>query len=344
MSAQMNDPASVPIGKLQSVQRDWDYQAGWVRAPLREIIFNDRLTKQARLVWLWLASVPPGQPHVSWGECEIMLRCGTKARRNCMAQLSQEGYITVLDDGIVIMHSPYEVFDAKRKEILSEIREEWQDSVSFAGDMQNSRNSKAVLIAERNIDRQLDKMRQEVVEQPLLKPTAKEKEAMKEDIVLTAWNACKPESYSSMRTISAKQRECISKHMKNLNLRKEETREFICGVCNGLTKSQFWSCTVAQYGRNFNAVFGYGSPQDGKMKNIEALYNAGFEDMPTIKETIKKEYNVEQQEVVDAYKFITMNLLGARNKEHASEIQRWSDLSEEAKAELIELKVDIEQI
>jgi len=89
--------------------------------------------------------------------------------------------------------------------------------------------------------------------------------------ILSAWNDCKPEGYAGMRRLSGKQKECIKKHLANLGMKPSDMREFVCTICNGLKKSTFWMQTVAQSGRNFNSVFGYGTPQDTKMKNIETL-------------------------------------------------------------------------
>lgn len=338
---EMSDHAPIPVGRLQAVERDWEYQSGWVRAPLREIVFNDRLTKQARLVWLWLASVLPGKTQVSWGECETMLRCGTKARRNCIAQLIEEGFISVSDNGIVVMHDPYEVFNNKRKQLLQEIREEWQEDAIFIDQMYDSRNIKSVLLSEKKIDQQIIEIKSE---EKIPREPKQEKKTAKEDPILNSWNECKPESYSSMRTVSSKQKECVTRHMKNIGLAKDEVEDFICTVCDGLARSEFWTSTVDPSGRNFNAVFGYGIPQDTKMKNIENLYTAGLGDAPMLRPKIEKKYTAEQQEVIDAYKFICMNLNSAKARDESSEVARWSKHLEEAEEQFVALNLIAEDL
>lgn len=338
----MPDASDLPVGRLQSIQRDWDYQSGWVRAPLREIVFNDRLSKQARLVWLWLASVPQNSSHISWGECETMLRCGTKARRSCIAQLVIEGFISVGDNGVVIMHDPYVVYNEKRAEILNEMREEWKEESVTVQDFEDISSTFNFISTEKNIDDQINKLKET---KPTKQTQPKSKSLPPElKIIIESWNNCKPETYSSMRTVSTKQRECISRHMKNLGLTNDNIEDFICSVCNGLKKSDFWSQKVDQSGRNFNAVFGYGSPQDTKMKNIENLYNAGNEEIPEIKQKLPLKYNIEQQETIDAYRFIRLNLDQARQRSDRSEIERWSKLMETTLQDISDYQIDIDDI
>lgn len=316
----MSETALLPTGRLQSVQRQWDFQAGWVRAPLREIVFNDRLSKQTRLVWLWLASVPEGAIGVSWAECETLLRCSTTARRRCISQLAEEGFIEVLSDGVVVMRDPYAVFDDTRKEILDSLREEWDDNLDLITASEVVVTNRNAVIVEKKIDKHIEKIQKETKSKP--KPAAKKPEK-KSDEIIDAWNNCKPETYSTVRVISERQRMSIKTHMANLGLSPGETWDFICSVCKGLKKSQWWSKTVDQSGRNFNAVFGYGQPQDKKLRNIENLYSAGHEELPEITPEIKKTYNLDQQELIDAYKFSTMNFENARRREDANEQEHW---------------------
>ena len=291
----MSDGPNLPIGRLQSVEREWEYQSGWVRTPLREIAFNDRLSKQARLLWQWLASVPPGSAYISWGECETMLRCGTKARRNCLSQLVTEGFISISDNGVVIMNDPYLVYNETRKRIIDEIREDWQEEIQVPARGESSETLFSTITVEKSIDNEISKL---TTPKTSTKPSTKTKSESVQ-VIIESWNQCKPETYSSMRTVSAKQQECIAKHMKNLGLSSDNTKDFICSVCQGLKRSDFWIKRVDQSGRNFNAVFGYGSPQDTKMKNIENLYSAGNETTPTLKEKVPVKYNKEQQEVIE---------------------------------------------
>lgn len=345
----MTIAASVPVGRLNSVERNWDYRPGWVRAPLREIVFNDRLTKQARLLWLWLASVPINSRHISWGECETMLRCGTKARRSCMCQLVTEGYISVQDDGIVVMHDPYEVFNNKRNEILNEIREEWKDEVDYIQELESIPKAYDMISLEKDIDKELEKIKQPVETEEAVVPVSnKSAKTPKVDTIpmaiIQAWNRCKPDSYSSMRSLSTKQKECITKHMKNLGLTSAETESFICAVCTGLTKSKFWSKQVDQKGRNFNSVFGYGNPQDIKMRNIENLYQSGLEEKH--EEQIKEDpvYTVDQQDTIDAYRFVSLNLEQSTLRGDTKEVERWTGIMKTTLEELKAYNVNVEDI
>lgn len=343
----MIDTASVPTGKLQGIEREWDFQSGWVRAPLREIVFNDRLSKQARLVWLWLASVPPGSANVSWGECETLLRCGTKARRSCIGQLVTEGYISVLDSGFVVMHDPYEVFDNKRQEVLESLREEWNESVDLIIESEKSTNQRTLILAEKKIDKEIEKIEAQLVEPEIELPEEKPVKPLKYDAgedILEAWNQCKPESYSSMRRLSSKQKECVKKHMNNIGLKPSDTKDFVCAVCKGLDKSPFWSKQVNAHGRNFNAVFGYGSPQDTKMKNVENLYSLGNEEIAVQQEPARKEYSNDQQELIDRYRYIKLNYENVRLREEDKEAERWYKHLQETIEELNEMGVEIDGI
>lgn len=334
----MTDQVSVPTGRLQSVVRTWEYRGGWVRTPLREIAFNNRLTKQARLVWMWLASVPPESSYVSWGECETLLGCGTKARRNCIAQLVTEGFISVSESGVVTMHDPYEVFDKKRQEILQEMRESLVEDMNFTKEAESRVATINTIVAEKEMDKQIIEIKKEQKQQRA--PRKEKAVAPRDNPVIDAWNQCKPESYSSLRTLSTKQQECINKHMKNLGLSKDKTEEFICSVCSGLKKSQFWSVQVAQAGRNFNSVFGYGNPQDTKMKNIENLYTLGHEDSPgeTIKETVT--FTKDQQDLLDSYRYVKMNYNSAKSRDEEGEAQRWKGYLDEVINQLNQADID----
>ena len=292
--------------------------------PLREIAFNSRLTKQARLVWIWLASVPVRPTRISWGECETMLDCGTKARRHCIAQLVTEGYISVHEDGTVVMHNPYEVYDAKRIEVLKEIRTEWTGSQDIVLLEQEDENIKEKALLEKRIDESLKEFKLEPC--PAEQKTRKQKtqKLSLKDVIVESWNKCKPDSYSSIRTVSTKQQECIERHLKNLGLNLSQAEEFICSVCEGLKKSQFWTQTVYKSGRNFNAVFGYGNPQDTKMKNIENLYSSAQDEIEHIPEIAADNLNADQRELIDAYKYIKLNYANSKAREDKAETDRWN--------------------
>ena len=337
----MSETALLPTGRLQSVRREWDYQAGWVRAPLREIVFNDRLSKQARLLWLWLASIPENAIGVSWGECETLLRCSTTARRRCIAQLAEEGFIEVLDGGLVVMNDPYVVFDDTRKEILDSLRDEWDDNLDLIKQSETVVVNRSSVVVEKKIDKQIAKIQKE--SKPKAKPAAKKPEKTPDQIV-EAWNSCKPETYSTVRVLSERQRMSIKRHMENLGLPASETWNFICSVCKGLKKSQWWTKTVDQSGRNFNAVFGYGQPQDKKLRNIENLFSAGHEELPEITPVVKKTYSLEQQELIDAFRFSTMNFENARRREESSEQERWLTHMNQASQALSNLAIDVNDL
>lgn len=339
----MDPQPSIPVGRLSGISRNWSYRSGWVRAPLREIVFNDRLSKQARLVWLWLASIPDGSG-ASWGECETMLRCGTKARRSCMLQLVTEGYIEVLEDGTVVMNDPYEVFNNKRKEILEELREELIEDIDFFEAVDISSQSLEQIKLEKKIDEQISQISILPLPEEPIAPKSKSSKAKNTDDVITAWNKCKPETYAGMRTISAKQQECIDKHMKNLGLSKNSVQDFICSVCLGLNRSEFWSKTVDSSGRNFNSVFGYGNPQDVKMRNIENLYNLGKDDYieQEQQKPKPKRLNQDEQDVVDGYRFIRLNLSNYKSRGDVQETERYEGLLASTLIEMAELGLDPE--
>jgi hypothetical protein len=339
----MTESAPVPTGRLKTVRRDWEYRPGFVMTPLREIAFNSRLTKQARLVWMWLASVPVRPTRISWGECETMLDCGTKARRSCIAQLVTEGYISVHDDGTVIMHDPYEVYDKKRSQVLKEIRTEWLEYTESPIDNQAD-NIKEMTLLEKRIDLDLKEFKLEPPTEEIKEPKTKSEQKTQSQVIINSWNKCKPETYSSIRSISIKQQESISKHLKNLGLTTAETESFICSVCAGLKKSQFWSQQVYKTSRNFNSVFGYGNPQDTKMKNVENLYSEGLENEEKIHQTTETLYDNEQQELIHTYKYINLNYTNAKVREDEPETARWYAHLVDILQQLQDQSVDIEKI
>lgn len=336
----MTDPGSLPTGRLKSVRRDWEYRPGFVMTPLREIAFNGRLTKQARLVWMWLASVPVRPTRISWGECETMLNCGTKARRSCITQLVTEGYISVHEDGTVVMHDPYQVYDAKRVEVLKEIRNEW---IEYQESQENNEaeNIREMTLLEKRIDTDLKEFKLEPPEEKPKEAKPKSSKELQCQAIIDAWNKCKPDTYSSIRTISIKQQESIAKHLKNLGLTSSDTECFICAVCAGLKKSQFWSEKVYKTSRNFNSVFGYGNPQDTKMKNIENLYSEGLDDNTSEPDVIEVVYDNEQQELIHTYKYINLNYTNARAREDDSEKERWHGHLVDILQQMQELNIDV---
>ena len=223
--------------------------------PMEEVLFNPRLTGKSVQLWGWLAAAKSMSDKSflipSWQSCELKMQCGVTVRRRCLTQLVEEGFISLSADGkVVTMHDPVKVYEKQRQSIAEEICKECE----------KLRGKK-------------EEVQPKIIEEPVPKVT---KEPINEkQLIIDAWNSCKPESYSKIRVLSVKQRECINKHLKNLGLTKEDINEFICSVCRGLQRSDFWSKKVDTRTRNFNAVFGYGNPNDTKMKNIENLYLDG---------------------------------------------------------------------
>lgn len=242
---------SVPKGILKQVHHEFSLEKGWIKMPLKEIMFNSRLTGQARQIWSWLAALQYRSADMSWTQCEIALGIGTTSRRRSLALLVEEGFVTITSRGSVItLHDPGSVYEKQRQAMADEICKECSELKGETKEVQS-----------------------EIVEEP--KPKVANKTIDERQVIIDAWNSCKPESYAKIRVLSVKQRECINKHLRNLGLTKDDINEFICSVCRGIERSDFWSKKVDAKTRNFNAVFGYGNPNDTKMKNIENLYLDG---------------------------------------------------------------------
>ena len=320
--------ALVPSGRLNQVRRSWDYKRGWVRAPLNEIVFNHRLTQQARNLWLWLAAIHPNAKGVSWADCEAALACCTTSRRNCLAQLIQEGFVSIDDNGVVTMHDPYIVYQQVVDEKIPAIRFE------FGYDEDDEFEPIKELVEET--------VTLETIGDAIEKPQSKEKPKkaeMSADII-EAWNTCKPEGYSKMRTLSGKQLEAVAKHLKNLSQKPAEVKEFICAVCAGLNKSDFWSKKVDQTGRNFSAVFGYGNPQDTKLKNVEILFASGQDDV--IVEPQAAQLTYEEKELMNTYDYISLELQKAKQRDNKNEIFKWQNHLDQVNQKLQKLNISLE--
>lgn len=270
--------AAVPKGVLREVHHDFLIEKGWVKMPLREIMFNSRLTGQARQIWSWLAALQYQRADMSWTQCEIALGIGTTSRRRSLSLLVEEGFVTVSSHGSVItLHDPSKIYEKQRQAMADELCRECSELKGETKEIQT-----------------------EIIEEVKSKPV---KKAIDErQVIIDAWNSCKPESYSKIRVLSAKQRECINKHLKNLGLTKDDISEFICSVCRGLERSDFWSKKVDARTRNFNAVFGYGNPNDTKMKNIENLYLDGDPEQAPPAEEKPPTYSSKHEEAVRALK------------------------------------------
>ena len=244
--------------------------------PIEAIMFNPRLTGQARQLWTWLASKDFRQGELSWTQCEFFMNCGTTARRRSLAQLQEEGFVTVSSNGgVITMHDPFEAYKESRQSLVNQICDECSE---LRGEKVESKP-----VAPKT--------------QTVAKNTFDEKKE-----IIDAWNACKPESYAKIRVLSNKQKECVNKHLLNLGLKKTEIKELICSVCRGLAQEDFWIKQIDSKSRNFNAVFGYGSPNDKKMKNIENLYLSGDPEHVPVDENKPVKYTEEQQEVIELIK------------------------------------------
>lgn len=318
----MTNDEQLPTGRLQKVERNWEYRNGWVRAPLVEIVFNARLTKQARLLWLWLAAIHPNAKNISWAECENVMGCGTKARRNCLSQLVQEGFVTVEENGTVIVHDPYVVYMKNPPDFIPQVKFEFTtfDEIEYE-----------------STDSQKNAIANVCIEPSAIasNKNAKEKNKSKDEfaqLIIESWNTNKPESYSKMRTVSARQMEAISKHLKNLSCNNKDIDLFISTVCNGIKRSDFWTNKVDQSGRNFSAVFGYGNPHDTKLRNVENLYLLGQEDCEPIENGGK--LTSDQNELMRTYRFIFFEYEKALNRNNQADISRYGKNLEIIKQQL----------
>ncbi len=187
--------------------------------PIEEILFNPRLTGQARQLWGWLAAAKSSSENSvclpSWQACELKMNCGTSSRRRSLIQLVDEGFVSLSNDGkVVTMHDPVKVYRKQRQAMADELCRECSELKGEAKEVQP-----------------------EIVEEP--KPKAVKKTIDERQVIIDAWNSCKPDSYSKIRVLSIKQRECINKHLKNLGLTKDDISEFICSVCRGIGRSDF---------------------------------------------------------------------------------------------------------
>lgn len=227
------------------------------------------------------------------------------------------------------MHDPYLVFDAKREEIIYSLREQWVDNQVLIQKAENSLSQRNLIVTEKKIDLEIEKLTntEDVPVQKL--QTSKESQIKQkeniQEVILEAWNNCKPESYSSIRRISNKQMECVKKHMVNLGIAPSDASHFICSVCTGINKSDFWNGKIAMHSRNFNAVFGYGAPQDTKMKNIEDLYNLGNDDSQSasVQKAEETKLPLDVTELIDSYRYIFLNYENHKLRGDKKEEDRW---------------------
>ena len=310
----------IPTGRLQEVRADFDLGGGWLKMPLREILFNPRLTGQARQVWGWLSAASDVNSVLmpTWQACELSLNCGVKSRRNCLSQLVEEGFISISADGaLVTMHDPVKVYSKQRKAMADEICKECSE------------------LREEVVEKQTV-----IIEEPSPEPA--EKSLNEKQQIVDTWNAHKPESYAKILRLSSKQKACIHKHLNNLGFNKSEAKEFIIAVCEGLKKNDFWMRKIDKKTRNFNAVFGYGNPSDTKMKNIENLYYDGEQDQVLIDEDKPRQYTSAEQEQIDLLKALEYQI--DMEDPTRTDMSRFYALRDEAREKLTALGINWENL
>lgn len=277
-------------------------------------------------MWLWLASVRPGDHSYTWGDCEAALGCQTKARKNCIAQLVSHGFVEIKQNGTVVLKDPYEAFENNNLSSDSPVITE--------NELKSDSYPDPKIVA---------KINKPVVEPPKQKSPAKPKDPNAQEYVsaiIEAWNKYKPKSYQKLRSVSIKQWEAFTKQLKNLNKTPADIDPFLQVVCSGIEKSDFWSNKVQQSGRNFSAIFGYGNAQDTKLKNVEQLYELGA----SIESAKSSTSNNADQEDISTYKTVKYNLQNAKMRGDISEIQRWTDFLVAAEYRLVSNGVNLDEI
>lgn len=260
--------------------------------------------------------------------------CGTKARRLCLAQLVQEGFVTVEDNGVVVLHDPYEIYRQTHTEVIPKIEREFQyqacnDKDAVSKEQPIVTVTKVEVIKETQQDHQEPKVSVE-----------KEKKSEIVAAIISTWNEAKPDSYSKIRTVSGKQLEAVGKHLKNLSLKQKDLQMFLKSVCLGISRSDFWSNRVDASGRNFSAVFGYGNPHDVKLKNVENLFMLG-QDEGEPQETIDN-LDENQKELIKTYKYISFEYEKARNRNNQAEMNKWKQNLESIQSQLTEMNISME--
>lgn len=300
-----------------------------MRAPLQQIVCNNSLSKQTRLLWIWLASLKPGETSYKWSDCESALGCQTKARKNCLAQLVYHGFITIKPNGIVVINDPYEVFENEKLSASSPV------------------------IVENRLEEQCDIELTSPIESPNCKeqstqePVKTEKKQAKSrnvQLIIDAWNKYKPQSYQKLRTLSIKQLEAFDRQLKNLKKDPSETEDFIRIICTGISKSDFWIKTLPAKGRNFAAIFGYGNAGDTKLKNVETLYELGLSAPSGEEETFDIAETPQSKEEINAYRMIKMNYVNAKRRGDIQEIKHWEQYLMAAEYNLVNNGVNLDDL
>ena len=300
----------LPSGRLHKIEFGYDLGSGWVKMPLDAVMFNERLTGQSRQLWAWLASKDRDNFELSWSHAEFKLGCGSTARRRSLQVLVEEGLISISRDGhIVTMHDPNLATKSVREQQLNFFKAECE----------------------------LLKNDSQPKKQPAPKP---EPEFDLSQNIIDAWNDCKPLSFAKIRTLSVKQKQSVEAHLRNLGLPRSEVNQFICSVCRGLSASEFWIKKVDTHSRTFKAVFGYGSPQDIKMKNVEDLYNDGDPSAEPKEPLEKQEYTPEQKALLEEIEVHNYEIDKNYNREEQK--QRSIKYRAEAVAKLKSMGINVE--
>jgi hypothetical protein len=288
----------IPPGPLNSVERPWDYKNGWVRAPIREIVTNKSLTKQARLLWLMLASLKEGSTDYTWGDIEAELGCQTKARKNCLAQLVAQGFIEITEDGVVIIKDPYKAFNDNLFSVDKPVK------------------------TRRGVKFTLEVSELQEPEKPKPKKTQRStaetsSTQQNRDNCAASWNLHKPGSFRNKDVMSADDFLAVKLHMENLNHDSKDIDGFMRIICKGIARDNWWLNTCNK--KDFAAIFGSGRVQDKKRANVAKFYELGLNE--------NKAENLEDQKPedpnADKLANITYRLSVAKQRRDVAEIERW---------------------
>lgn len=293
-----------PFGPLRTVERPWEYKNGWVRAPMHEIVCNKSLTKQAKLLWLWLASLKEGTSGYTWADCEEALGCQTKARKNCLGQLVSQGFLEVSDSGVVILKDPYKAY-----------RDSFFDSDNSVTTYRGEEANLEVSEIEKPEEKPKEKRKRPT-------PSAQSKEQLN-FICAESWNTHKPGSYASLRTLSADRLQAVKLHIENLAHDPKDVCGFIEIVCKGIYRDDWWLNQCNK--KCFDAVFGSGKVQDKKRSNVQQLYDLGLKDDYRSFDGKKPPQEIENSEIAN----IKYRLSVAKQRRNPSEIERWTKALEE---------------
>lgn len=271
--------------------------------------------------------------------------------------------MTVQEDGVVILHDPYEVYRSSHGEVITQIKREFKDFepaddsqpsaanvgvASFDGNTTSNDGSTdsgeimPVVVHSGEASEPIDVTNTENEITPKASKSDNDKKSEIALKIISTWNTFKPNSYSKIRTLSTKQLEAVSKHLKNLSLKQSELVDFLETVCRGIQRSDFWSNKVDQSGRNFSSVFGYGNPHDTKLKNVENLFMLGQDDPDQQDKT--DALTDDQKELIKSYKYINFEFQKAKNRNNLIEITKWQENLDSINQQLREQGLFIETI